>query len=127
VGSGQDSLRVFSCPSPNGGVFAKKPIKPITPGHARTSFPMPTLSRFYGITITLRPREANHPRAHFHASYAEFEASIAMDNFQILNGFLPRRALELTIAWAVLHRAELLAGWQTMRAGQLPDKIEPLE
>jgi hypothetical protein len=94
----------------------------LLPGHF-----MPTISRFYGITISLRPREASHPRAHFHAEYGEFTVSIAIDTFQVLSGFLPRRALELTLMWAVLHQAELLAAWNAMRAGQLPAKIEPLE
>jgi hypothetical protein len=95
--------------------------------HTLPTPPMPTISRFYGITITLRAREQNHPRAHFHAEYGEFEASIAVDNFQILDGQLPRRAMELTIMWAALHRDELQANWDALRAGQLPAKIEPLE
>ena len=99
----------------------------IPSGHVHTSSPMPTISRFYGITISLRPREQNHPRAHFHAEYGEFDASIAIDNFQVLDGFLPRRALEMTVMWAALHQAELRAGWETLRAGRLPAKIEPLE
>jgi hypothetical protein len=95
--------------------------------HTRPSSPMPTISRFYGIAISLRPREQNHPRAHFHAEYGEFAASISIENFQVLDGFLPRRALEMTIMWAALHQAELRAGWDTLRMGRVPEKIEPLE
>ena len=87
---------------------------------------MPKLSRFYGIEISIRTREANHPRAHFHAAYGEFEASIAMDDAEILAGWLPGRAMEMVLAWAGLHRAELRAAWEAIRAGRLPAKIEPL-
>lgn len=59
---------------------------------------MPTLSRFYGIEIFIRPREMNHPLPHFHAAYAEFEVSIAIGSLQILAGSLPNRALEMVLA-----------------------------
>lgn len=87
---------------------------------------MPTISRFYGIEITLRTGETNHPRAHFHARYAEYKASISMDTLEVLAGTLPPRALELTLFWASMHRAELIAGWEALRAGVSPDRIEPL-
>jgi hypothetical protein len=82
---------------------------PPRPLHA-TSPPMPTLSKFYGIRISVRTSELNHPLPHFHARYAEFEASIALDPLQVLAGTLPRRAMDLTLLWAGQHRAELLAG-----------------
>jgi len=88
---------------------------------------MPTISRFYGIEITLRTGEVNHPRAHFHARYAEHKASIAMDTLEVLAGSLPPRALELTLFWAAMHRSELIAGWEALRGGRTPAKIEPLE
>lgn len=88
---------------------------------------MPTISSFYGIQIGLRTGETNHPRAHFHARYAEHKASIAMDTLEVLAGSLPPRAMELTLFWAAMHRAELLAGWEGLRRGQIPAKIDPLE
>jgi hypothetical protein len=87
---------------------------------------MPKLSRFYGIEISIRAREANHPRAHFHAAYGEFEASIAIGDSAILAGWLPARAMEMVLAWAALHRVELQAAWEALRAGRIPAKIEPL-
>ena len=55
---------------------------------------MPKLSRFYGIEICIRTREANHTRAHFHAAYGEFEASIAVDDLAVLAGTLPNRTMK---------------------------------
>jgi hypothetical protein len=88
---------------------------------------MPTISQFYGIQIMLRTGETNHPRAHFHARYAEHKASIAVDTLEVLAGSLPPRALELRLFWASLHRAELIAGWEALRGGRIPARIEPLE
>ena len=87
---------------------------------------MPKLSRFYGIEISIRAREANHPRPHFHASYGEHEASIAIDDLAVLAGFLPGRALEMALAWAAIHRDELQAAWDALRGGNIPNKIPPL-
>jgi len=89
--------------------------------------PMPTLSKFYGIRISVRTSELNHPLAHFHAHYAEFEASIGLDPLQVLAGTLPRRAMDLTLLWAGLHRTELLAAWRAIQEGRTPDKIAPLD
>lgn len=88
---------------------------------------MPRLSEFYGIEIAIRYSEARHERAHFHAKYAEFICSIAIDNLAVLAGDLPRRALELTLAWAAMHREELLAAWDAAKRGEKPAKIAPLE
>jgi hypothetical protein len=48
---------------------------------------MPTISRFYGILIQMY--FADHPPPHFHALYAEFEALIAIQTFEVLRGDLP--------------------------------------
>lgn len=88
---------------------------------------MPTISKFYGITITLRPAEARHSLPHFHAKYGDFEVSIAVETGEILKGTMPRRALVMIVDWASLHQPELLAGWEALKAGRLPDSIAPLD
>jgi hypothetical protein len=67
---------------------------------------MPTISRFLGIRILMFHDE--HPRPHFHARYAESEASVALDKLEVIAGNLPRRVLALVLEWALLHRPELV-------------------
>lgn len=85
---------------------------------------MPTISAFYGILI--RMYFDDHAPPHFHAIYGEFEAIIDINALNVVRGSLPRRALELTLDWAELHRAELLVDWELCAAKQLPKSIEPL-
>jgi hypothetical protein len=59
---------------------------------------MPTISRFFGIAIRIYLDE--HPPPHFHASYAEFDAAIAIDTLEVVAGRLPRRAQALVLEWA---------------------------
>ncbi len=86
---------------------------------------MPTISMFYGIIVRMFYDE--HAPPHFLAQYGEFKASIAIDDLKILDGKLPRRALELTLDWAELHRAELLEDWALCLRHQHPHKIAPLQ
>jgi len=85
---------------------------------------MPTISVFYGIII--RMFFVDHAPAHFHALYGGFQATIDIERLRILEGDLPRRALELVLDWAELHKAELLENWFRCRHKQQPHKIEPL-
>ena len=45
----------------------------------------------------------------------------------IERGSLKRRALELVLDWAELHRDELLANWELARDGKPLNQIAPLE
>ena len=87
---------------------------------------MPKLSQFFGIDIILRSREDPHVRAHFHARYGDEEVSIAIGTLEILAGKMNRRALALVVEWAILHRPELQAAWDDLKAGRKPRNIEPL-
>ena len=86
---------------------------------------MPEISRFYGISIYLYPRE--HPPSHFHAIYGDEEAVFDIATLRILQGSLSNRARGLVLDWAAQHRDELSAAWDRLRAGQNPGKISPLE
>ena len=88
---------------------------------------MPKLSTFFGIEISIRTRETPHHRPHFHARYAGDEVSIAIDTFEVLAGIIQHRALGMVMEWAMLHRTELLAAWNSIQAGHVPAKITPLK
>lgn len=86
---------------------------------------MPIISQFFGIIIQMFWRE--HAPPHFHALYGEHEARIDIRTLEVICGSLPKRALNLTIEWAIEHRDELMKDWELCQAKQLPKKIPPLE
>jgi len=86
---------------------------------------MPEISRFFGIIIAIFYDEHNPP--HFHARYGEFKAAIKIEDFSVLEGKLPPRALGLVIEWASLHKDELLQDWELARQQNPLKKIEPLK
>ncbi|MGH8583845.1 MAG: DUF4160 domain-containing protein [Gammaproteobacteria bacterium] len=88
---------------------------------------MPIISMFYGIIIRMYLIDNRHHNLpHIHAKYAEFEASINIENGEILAGKLARKQLRLVQAWIELHRDELKADWELAEAGESPYKISPL-
>ena len=68
----------------------------------------------------------HHNMPHIHARYAEFEASVRIDDGELLAGNLPRKQLRLVQAWIELHRDELIADWELATNGETPYKIAPL-
>ena len=88
---------------------------------------MPIISMFYGIIIRLYLLDNKHHHLpHIHARYCEYEASIAIEDGEILSGDLPRKQLRLVQAWIELRRDELLADWELAAGGEAPYKIAPL-
>lgn len=86
---------------------------------------MPTISAFYGILIQMFFKD--HAPPHFHVKYGDFKAVIDINSLSLLNGKLPRRALNLVLDWAELHQAELLEDWRLCEEMQNPKPIAPLE
>ena len=85
---------------------------------------MPRISAFYGIVITMYFRD--HPPPHFHARYGDHVAEIAIETLELIDGWLPPRALRLTLEWAGDHRDELRANWDRARAHEQLVGIDPL-
>lgn len=86
---------------------------------------MPTISVFYGLVIQMFFKD--HVPPHFHVKYAEYKAVIDINTLTVIEGKLPRRALNLVLDWAVLHKAELVNNWQLCQNMQNPEPIAPLE
>ncbi len=85
---------------------------------------MPEISRFFGIVI--RMYHNDHSPAHFHATYGEHEATIAIATLELESGSLPRRVMSLVLEWATEHRHELHVDWKLARSGRPLAPIEPL-
>lgn len=64
---------------------------------------------------------------HFHAYYQEHVGIYSIEMIERLAGSLPTRQERLVLAWAELHREELLRNWQVLQQGFPPGKIEPLK
>lgn len=86
---------------------------------------MPTISIFYGIIV--RMFFAEHAPPHFHVVYGDHEATIAIQTLELMEGKMPRRALELVLDWAELHQTELLENWNLCQKHQQPKKVDPLQ
>jgi len=56
----------------------------------------------------------------------KFEASISIEDGEILVGNLPKKQLRLVQAWIELHHDELMADWELAVSGESPYKIAPL-
>ena len=77
---------------------------------------MPTISFFFGMVIQMYWRE--HPPAHFHVQYNEFEGSVSIQTGEVIEGRLPPTARRLVREWAARHRDELLVNWERGRNRQ---------
>ena len=85
---------------------------------------MPILSLFYGIKITMNWAEHNPP--YFHVEYAEYEASILIQDCIFSRGYLPNKQLKLVLAWCEIHKDELMQNWELAKAGLPLNTINPL-
>lgn len=90
----------------------------------RANLSMPEISRFLGIVIQMY--RDDHAPPHFHATYGEYSAQIAIRPPAILGGRLPARILGYVTEGAVLRESELLRCWEAAHTDQPLGKIEPL-
>lgn len=88
---------------------------------------MPTISMFYGIIIRMYFAPGEHNPPHFHVYYNEFRASVDIHTCEIIDGELPPRQRRLVMAWAEIHREDLMADWNLVMNGDDPLKIPPLQ
>ena len=85
---------------------------------------VPTISRFHGIVIAMYFDDHGFP--HFHARHAGAGAKVRFDEIEVIESNLRARELRLVLAWAELHRDELLGNWRRARAGERLSEIDPL-
>lgn len=88
---------------------------------------MSVISSFYGILIKMY--FGDHVPPHFHAEYAEFVAQISINDFAVIQGHLPPKALALVVEWVSIHKDELMENWKSLSENGTGTfkKIEPLK
>lgn len=86
---------------------------------------MPSVSRFFGITIYMYFND--HLPPHFHAEYGGSEALYEIETLRVYSGRLPRRVHSLVIEWADSCRHELMVNWVLARQGRPVNDIAPLD
>ncbi len=84
---------------------------------------MPTISRFYGIKISIYQIQKEHNPPHLHALYGEYDAEIDIVSGRQIRGNLPSTAMNLVRKWISIHKGELIEMWRTQEFRQIP----PLE
>lgn len=88
---------------------------------------MSEISRFYGIVIYMYYNDfGRHRMPHFHAKYGGYEAVIGLNPPRWLAGAMPKRQMNLILAWAELHNDELWENWKLMRDRKDPFDVEGL-
>ena len=68
----------------------------------------------------------DHAPPHFHVEYQNYQATISIQE-GIVEGKMPRRALELIFEWLKLHQVELMKNWDNIEHHQPLNKIQPLD
>jgi len=86
---------------------------------------MPEISRFFGIIISMYV--GDHAPLHFHARYGTDEVIVFLGSDLRVRGEMSRRALKLVLAWAALHREELLDDFSRAARREPLQPIAPLE
>jgi hypothetical protein len=87
---------------------------------------MPTISMFFGILIRMYLGKKEHNPPHFHAYYQDYKGVFSIETCEMIEGDIPNKQMRLIIAWAELHKDELLADWNLSQNGEKPYNIDPL-
>ena len=89
---------------------------------------MPTISMFYGMLILMYYFDnKKHSKPHMHAEFGEHQATISIEDGELLGGNLPKAKMKLVQAWIEIHREDLLANWSLAVAGEPVFRIDPLK
>lgn len=84
---------------------------------------MPVISRFYGIIIRMYFLQKEHNPPHIHAIYNEDVAAIDFMTGEVIEGYLPNKAIALVNEQIAMHKDTLMEIWNTQEFKQIP----PLE
>jgi hypothetical protein len=82
---------------------------------------------FYGIIIRTYYAHSEYNPPHFDACYQDYKAVIDINSCELKEGKLPKKQIELVLAWSELKKEELLANWKPAQNGESPFRIDPIQ
>ena len=85
---------------------------------------VPVISIFFGIRVTMYYDDHNPP--HFHAEYNDQKILVDILKGRVLKGSFSSRQLKFVLAWAEIHKDELMQNWELAKDGLPLNKIAPL-
>ena len=89
---------------------------------------MPTISMFYGILVLMYFKDnRRHHLPHIHIRYQDNNASVSIEDGNILEGTLPAKQFKMVQAWIEIHKEELMVDWELAVNGEEPFRIAPLQ
>ena len=65
-------------------------------------------------------QQKEHQPPHIHVAYAEYSASLTIEDGEVLEGDLPKKARMLVNEWMELHREQLRKIWETQEFVSIP-------
>ncbi|MEG0614260.1 MAG: DUF4160 domain-containing protein [Oscillospiraceae bacterium] len=83
---------------------------------------MPILIRFYGLIVKIYFQQAELDFPYVVAIYNEFSGAIDIKKLEMIDGNLPKKALELATEWIQINQSDLLK----ICAKQEVKRLEPL-
>jgi hypothetical protein len=93
------------------------------PDTFQASLIMPRVSMFFGIVIFFYYDD--HPPPHFHALYEGLDAQFDLQG-NLIQGFLPNKAVRLIQEWALANGEALMVNWERSRKNEPLNWIPPL-
>lgn len=84
---------------------------------------MPTISKFYGITIYMNQIAKEHNPPHIHILHDGYRASVDIQNFVVIEGKIKNTAYRLTVEFIKKYQNDLMEMWIT----GVIKKLKPLD
>ena len=81
---------------------------------------MPEVCRFDGFGVYIYPGDDDPP--HCHARRADSRVKVDISTIAVMKGRMPGN---IERRWAREHEVGLMAAWDRVRDGQVPDRIAP--
>jgi hypothetical protein len=69
----------------------------------------------------------DHQPPHFHVEYSGHTAVMEIHTLAVIGGWLPARALGLTVEWASVRKEQLLKLWAKAQSSEPLEHLAPLE